>query len=89
MSCATQVFTVTPGQFAEIQAQAAAKGLQLATDSGTCEHSGVTVQYAYDATAQTLSLTVLSKPFIVSCGMVNGKLHDLIDGILNEGPKQP
>lgn len=86
-NCAAQVFSgVTAEQFAEMQTRAVAEGMEINGIAGVCSHSGVTIEYEYDAIAETLTLTVTGKPFVVSCGMVNGRLHDLVESVL-EGSK--
>lgn len=80
-ACATQTFSnVSPTVWACLKAKAAAQGVVLTSDNGTINESGISIEYAYNASAQTLQLTCTSKPFFISCGTVNGKIHELIDG---------
>jgi hypothetical protein len=80
-ACATQIFSnVSPTAWGCLKARAGAQGLPLTSDSGTITQSGITIAYAYDGSTQTLQLTCTSKPFIISCGTVNSKIHELIDG---------
>lgn len=80
-ACATQTFSnVSPTAWSCITSKAAAQGLTISSNSGTISESGITIDYAYNPSAQTLQLTCTSKPFFISCGTVNGKIHELIDG---------
>lgn len=79
--CATQTFSnISSTVWACLKAKAAAQGVPLTSDKGTITQGGITIEYAYDGPAQTLQLTCTSKPFIISCGTVNAKIHELIDG---------
>ena len=80
-ACATQTFSnVSPNAWSCIKSKAAAQGLTITCDSGTISESGIAIDYAYDASARTLQLTCTAKPFFISCGTVNSKVHELIDG---------
>ena len=80
-ACATQTFSnVSPAAWACLKAKAAAQGVPLTSDNGAITQSGITIEYAYHGSTQTLQLTCTSKPFIISCGTVNSKIHELIDG---------
>lgn len=84
MACAAQVFSgVNADQFCALQAKANGQGLAITGNQGSVSHSGVTVEYSYDSTAETLTLTCTGKPFIASCGMVNSRLHDLVESVLD------
>jgi hypothetical protein len=60
--------------------ESSGSGITISSNNGTISESGITIDYAYDSSTRTLQLTCTSKPFFISCGTVNGKIHELIDG---------
>jgi hypothetical protein len=81
MPCAAQVFgSVTVEQFGCIVAKAAADGINIVGNAGEMTHSGFTVNWRFDPAAATLTIQCTGHPFIVSCGTVNGRIHDIVDG---------
>lgn len=81
MACAAQVFSnVSSEAWTCLKNKAAAQGVNISGDSGTVTNSGFTIQYAYNAGVEALTLTCTGKPFIISCATVNGKIHELIEG---------
>lgn len=80
-TCATQVFSnVSPAAWICLKGKVAAQGFTIATDSGSISHSGFSGTWAYDSAAQTLTLACTGQPFWASCGLINSKIHELIDG---------
>lgn len=78
--CAAQVFSgITQQRFDCLMQKAAASGISINGNQGQASHSGVTVSWSFDPISQTLELQCLAAPFFVSCGMINGRLHDLVD----------
>lgn len=78
--CATQIFTnVTQQRFNCLVAKAAAAGITINGNSGQATQSGVTIRWAFDPVAQTLEFQCMSAPFLVPCGIINSKVHDLVD----------
>ena len=81
MTCAKQIFDqITQNQFASILQKAAEAGLPLAGNAGQASKSGFTVAWQYDPVGQVLEIQCLDAPFLVPCSMINGKIHDLVDG---------
>jgi hypothetical protein len=81
MPCAAQVFSsVTVEQFGCIVAKAAASGIKLAGNADEMSRSGFTVNWQFDPAAATLTIQCTEHPFIVSCGTVNDRIHDIVDG---------
>ena len=86
----TLTFTnVTAEQYAALQASAAKAGIAIVGTMGTVEAHNCTVQYRYDGWAVSaggpLYLTLLHAPFMCG-GIALGKLHDLVEGVLNPQP---
>jgi hypothetical protein len=79
--CASQTFSgVTPAQFEALSRKAsAAAGIPLEGRSGSCTHNGFTVIWDYDSTAQALMIQCTASPFLITCGSINQRIHDLVD----------
>jgi hypothetical protein len=78
--CATQIFDgVTQARFDCLVQKAQAAGIVIAGNSGSESREGVTIRWAFDPAAETLELQCTHSPFIISCGTINGKIHDLVD----------
>ena len=56
-----------------------AYGLSVESESGQESKSGFTMTWTYDADAQTLVLQCLDKPFLIPCGVVNGRINSLAE----------
>ena len=84
MSCATQIFKVSPTQVSSLITKIKEQDgdFTFEENKGILKHSGVTLDCEYDPTKGELSVTCLSKPFIISCGGVNSRVHDLIESAL-------
>ena len=54
-----------------------AYGLHIEHGSGEESKSGFRLRWNYDAEAQTLEIQCLSKPFVVPCAVVNGRINAL------------
>jgi hypothetical protein len=63
---------------------AVAQYVKIDGNQGQASANGVTVKWTYDPAAQTLSLQCLDKPFIVSCGYVNGKIDEAVKACLGK-----
>jgi hypothetical protein len=84
MLCAAQVFSsITQEQFDCIVAKAAAAGITIAGNIGEMSQSGFTVKWAFDPAASTLTIQCTAHLFLVSCGTVNDRIHDIIDTCQN------
>lgn len=76
MSCPTETFTMTPEEFTAARAELLDKqGIEIpdGVNHGNISKLGATVQYDYDGT--TLTLTVISKPFLISCGAARNMMR--------------
>ena len=79
-SCAAQTFTsISPTQFACLVAQANNAGIPISGNSGSASQDGFTVAWTFDPGTGTLQIQCTSAPFLVPCGMINSKIHDLVD----------
>jgi hypothetical protein len=79
-ACASQTFSeITPEKWQRLVTKAAESGIPINGNEGRGSYDGVTVSWKYDATTDRLTLTCVSKPFLVACSLVNAKLHDLVD----------
>ena len=56
-----------------------AYGLQIDAEEGEQSKSGFTLRWSYDPDAQTLEIQCLQKPFLVPCGVVNGRIGSLAE----------
>lgn len=64
---------MTPQMFAAKAAQLKAEeGIDLTVNAGTVEKSGVKASYTYDGA--TLTVTILSKPWLVTTGYCENKM---------------
>jgi hypothetical protein len=82
-SCATQSFTnVSSDQFACLVAKANAAGIEISGNAGNASKDGITIQWKFDPGTNTLTIQCTSSPFLVPCGTINSKIHDLVDSCL-------
>lgn len=78
--CATQVFTgVTQARFNCLVEKAQTAGITIAGNVGQATQHGLTVRWSFDPINQVLELQCTEAPFFLSCGKINGKIHDLVD----------
>lgn len=59
--------------------------LEATPDSGTTEKMGVRIAWNRDAVLEILTIQCLSKPFIVSCAMVEAQIRGLVGAGLARG----
>jgi hypothetical protein len=79
--CPAQTFTaVTQDQFDSLLQKAAAAGIPISGNSGSASQQGITISWNFDPVAQTLMLECTGKPFLIPCGTINSKIHDLVGG---------
>lgn len=70
---------ITPEIFACLKAKLEAAGVIVPDGNmGTINGSHFTGTFSYLTTLAMLDITVMSKPFLVSCGYITGKIHDEI-----------
>ncbi|HEX8325083.1 MAG TPA: hypothetical protein VF595_14355 [Tepidisphaeraceae bacterium] len=79
-ACDPVVFEdVSPEKWACLQAKIAAEGYAVTGDAGEATASGVTLTWAYDSAAQTLTIQCTKHPFVLPCALVNAKIKSLYD----------
>jgi hypothetical protein len=67
---------VSQATMTELQRKIQGFGLKLPPgNSGTISGKGVSASFNYDPAAQTLEVTVLEKPFFVTCTMIEDQLR--------------
>ena len=60
--------------------KAADFGIAITANSGQASKDGFTVAWTYDPTARTLELQCLDSPWWATCGLINGRIHEIVDG---------
>jgi hypothetical protein len=82
-SCAAQIFTnISSDQFACLVGKANAAGIAISGNVGNASKDGITIQWSFDAGANTLTIQCTSSPFLVPCGTINSKIDELVDSCL-------
>lgn len=80
--CAAQIFSnITAEKWLAIQSKAAQHDIVLSGDSGQATQQGFAITWQYDRATTTLSIQCLEHPVLVTCGMINGRIHDLVEAI--------
>lgn len=80
-ACATQTFqAITQARFDCLVHQAVGLGIAISGMEGQASKDGITVRWKFDPASQTLELQCLDSPFFLSCGLINSRIHDLVDG---------
>jgi hypothetical protein len=74
-----QTWTVTPAQYAAMEARVVEAGIPISGDSGTASHGGVMASWTYDGA--TLSVTVLSAPPFCT-GVAQRKIAEAVESAL-------
>jgi hypothetical protein len=70
-----------------IRARVNAQATSMTTDGDTGTATGgsplgqISSSFSYDEAAQTLTVTCLKKPFLVSDGLFQSKMQDLVDSV--------
>ena len=54
-------------------------GISVESESGEQSKSGFKLAWTYDPSAQTLEIQCRGKPFVVPCGVVNGRIAALAE----------
>ena len=79
-ACATQTFSnVQAAEWDCLKVKAASAGFSISSDRGSHSAAGLTVEWNYDPSAATLSVTCIDRPWFLSCSTINGKVHELIE----------
>ena len=82
--CAAQTFSnISADKWTALQEKAAQNNINLNGDSGQTSQNGYTFSWNYDPDGQTLTIQCLDHPFLAPCGAINGRIHDLVDGIVS------
>ena len=72
---------ITESTMKELDRKLQSLGLRLPSgNSGTISGKGVSASFSYDPKAQTLEVTVLEKPFFISCSMIEEQLKSAVGG---------
>jgi hypothetical protein len=80
MSCAAQVFSgITASRFQCLIAKAAANGIEISGNSGSASKDGITIAWNFDPDAGSLTLQCTDSPIFMPCGVINGKLEQLVE----------
>lgn len=80
-SCATQVFSgITQARFDCLVKKAKDSGITIAGDAGEASQDGITIRWQFDSAKESLELQCTNSPFFISCGTINSRIHDLVDG---------
>ena len=81
-ACATQTFNgITQARFNCLVLKAkATTGIEITGNSGSASKNGITIRWQFDPVGKTLELQCTDSPVLVPCGVINGKIHDLVDG---------
>jgi hypothetical protein len=83
MSCEPFSVSVTPAEYAALLAKIPALGFTL---SGTeASGHGCTFRWSYDPAAAQLTITVIEKPFLASCGDVQVRVTEALRAAIQHG----
>lgn len=58
-------------------------GIRIESDSGEASKKGFTLNWAYEASEQSLRIQCLEKPFFVPCGAVNNRIKGIAEKLGN------
>ena len=70
---------VSPEKWDYLKAKIAAEGYAVAGDTGEATDKGVTLTWAYDAAARTLTIHCTKHPMLLPCVLVNAKIRSLFE----------
>ncbi|HEY1755319.1 MAG TPA: hypothetical protein VGG72_07975 [Bryobacteraceae bacterium] len=80
-SCETQTFTgITQSRFDCLTQAAQGTGVTITGNAGEASKDGITIRWQYDPAGQVLELQCMKSPSPFLCGIINGKLQDLVNG---------
>jgi hypothetical protein len=78
--CESQTFqNFTQDRFDRLAQKAAGSGIAIGGNQGQASQDGVTLRWTFDPANSTLDIECVDAPFFVRCGMINGKIRDLVD----------
>jgi hypothetical protein len=79
--CATQIFrNFDQTRFDCVVQRAAGLGVVIDANEGQASKDGITIRWKFDPAGKTLEVQCLAAPFFLSCGQVNHRIHDEVDG---------
>ena len=84
MACAKQVFDNVTGAVWDclVAKLKADYGIDITSDVGHTSKLGFHIEWDFHRADQILSITCTVKPFLVTCGEVNGKIHSTVDSCM-------
>jgi hypothetical protein len=80
VACPTQSFPLSPTDFADCATKLQSQHnitIDVNSDSGIINADGCAVEWKYDG--KTLTTTLVSKPFIISCGHANAAIAEFFN----------
>lgn len=84
MSCpAISIPAIDQAFYQKLYAQAISAGVKF--DAEQAEINGIVLDWNYDVSAQTLTVTCAKKPFFISCSEIEDRIADLIHKAKAEG----
>lgn len=69
---------ISPEKYRQLLTTAQSQGLQLTGEAGTTQYQGMDFTWAYDPTAQSLTLQCTNKPIFIPCSMIESRIRSLI-----------
>ncbi|CAM1367399.1 conserved hypothetical protein [Tenacibaculum litopenaei] len=63
-------------------------GIVITSDSGSDSKDDFTISWNYAANQHELAIQCTDSPWYVPCSLINGKIHDLVEGILHGASKE-
>jgi hypothetical protein len=71
------------GMFLEKAKEFGIPGLENVGTTGQATHMGVTIKWAYDESANSLSVQCTESPFLLPCAMINNKIAEMVNAALS------
>ena len=79
-ACEPQIFQdVSAEKWACLRNAIAAEGYAVTGDTGEASGQGVTLRWAYDAAAQTLTIQCMKHPVFIPCAIVNSRIRSMYE----------
>ena len=80
---------LTRPQFESIRTLLRERGITLRDDEGTVKHKGAVVGYKYSPDSATIDITILVKPVLLSREMVEKKVKEWFEELMQEDAGKP
>ncbi len=89
-ACARQLFegVTAPAWQAIVRAVKDQTGIEITTDDGSASKEGFCVAWRYAPDKGELMVQCMESPWWVPCGLINSKVHDLVDSCQQQVEKQ-